>query len=158
MINTLRPIIKAWISCYSRGRTIAAKMPGFPMVVFQRERRSVSHFCVFMADLNYGIRFAPNRTNCQLSWPTLPYRPLLYLGSSVTQSIPEFLVLRLDSFLPYGERESRQVWKNKQTFRTKSVFFFFPFVFSPNRKQRKCCRQPRFVNEAQLTNRAGLGL
>lgn len=91
------------------GRTFAAKMPSFPMVVFQRESRSVSHFCVFMADLNYGIRFAPNRTNCQLSWPTLPYRLLSSLGSSVTQSIPEFLALRLDSFLLYGERESRQV-------------------------------------------------
>lgn len=109
MINTLHLIIKAWISCYSRGRAFAAKMPSFPMVIFQRERRSASHLCVFMADLNYGIRFAPNRTNCQLSWPTLPYRPLLSLGSSVTQSIPEFLALRLDSFLPYGERESRQV-------------------------------------------------
>lgn len=80
----------------SGGRTFAARMPNFPMAVFQRESRSASHFCVFMADLNYGIRFAPN---CQLPWPSLPYRPV---GSGVTQSISEFLALRLDS-------ESRQV-------------------------------------------------
>lgn len=62
----------------------AAKMLRFPTDVFQRESRPASHFCVFMADLNYGIRFAPNRGDCQLSWPTLPYRPLLSLGSRVT--------------------------------------------------------------------------
>lgn len=144
MINTLHLIIKAWISCYGRRTAFAAKMLRFPMVAFQRERRSVSHFCVFMADLNYGIRFAPNPTNCQLSWPTLPYRPLLSLGSSVTQSISEFLALRLDSFLSvwgWGGWGGQTGLKKQTDPQNKVSFFFFFLGFSSNRKQRKCCRQ-----------------
>lgn len=135
MTNMLHLIIKVWISCYS-----TARIPGFPMVAFQKESRSVSHFCVYgRSKLWYQVHPKPNQLPIVMAVPPIQNR-LSSLGSCVTQSILDFLPLRLDLFFPYTARESRQVLK-KQTEPVEQSKWLFLFCFSPNGKQNKCCRQ-----------------
>lgn len=100
-INTLHRIRRCGLHVPVRGTG-----PVFPWPAFRGGAG------LFMADLNYGIRFVPD---CQPPWPALPHRPV---RSGVTQSIPEPLALRSDS-------DGRPVCENKHRPSEESPFFFY---------------------------------
>lgn len=78
------------------------KGPVFPMAAFQRRRAGLRLISVFMAHLNYGIRFA-------LKLPTATADPPAQdlWEAAKPDPWPAFLARRSDS-------QSRRLWENKQ--------------------------------------------
>lgn len=114
------------ISCYSWVRALAAKMPNFPMVVFQRESRSVSHFCVYgKSKLWYQVQLKSKQV------PTVmadhPMQATSVFGMQCNSIYPWISGSLLGViFTVQGETEQTDLKKQTQTFRTKLVVLFSP--------------------------------
>lgn len=136
------------ISCYSWVRALAAKMPNFPMVVFQRESRSVTHFCVYgKSKLWYQVQLKSKQV------PTImadhPLQATSVFGMQCNSIYPWISGSLLGViFTVQGETEQTDLKKQTQTFRTKLVVLFFSNFFkeeiettfcewSPADKQRR---------------------